>query len=358
MIGRKGSSLVGTIVSIAAVGGLGVFGAVTMMNGGVCGMMGGSCGDKAPTANVVAVGGADAGGSCCPLGDMAKADNDANVIAASSKAADCASSCCSSGEKPAAQVIAASGSEKGSCASACGSSCDKPAAQMIAASGAAKSCCGDKSSCSDKASCGSGTQMIAASTASKMNCASVCGEKSACGDAKMVAHAGGKRCPVDTFNGHMNSFTTMVRASWTPAAASGCCDSSGAKAQQVAAKVDSCCGGGAAVQQVAAKADSGCCKGSGVRADGGECCGGCDGKVIAMASTPVSAHMGSTSGIFVPAMFFDARGVDRAALKGKSCGGCSDKAACGEKGKCCGDCGDKAACSKGMASVDEPVNAG
>lgn len=74
---------------------------------------------------------------------------------------------------------------------------------------------------------------------------------------------------------------------------SGCCKN-GAKVEAAAATTEkaacsgeksACCKSGAKVETAASttekKADDGCCKGSGVRADGGACCGKCDGKKVA-----------------------------------------------------------------------------
>jgi len=286
MIFRKGSSLLSTVLTVAAVAAVGGAGVMTLTGNGLCSMMGGDCGAacgdaKAPASQVVMAsdtGSADASAkSCCPLGDLAKKNTDAQVTP--TVASEKASGCCE---------------KKADCASKCGGM------RTIAASDAAKSSCGDKADCASK--CGSGAMQVvaAADTSKKASCGDKadCGSK--CGGAVMqTASASAKDvcgpCPVATFNTRLVAFSSMLKGS------SSCCDKP---------------------------------------------CG--DSATATMAAGPTAAHMMSSSGVIVPAMFVSSQKLDRSTLSASGC--CRSKA---KNASATSECGEaKSCCEKGVQVIN------
>lgn len=211
------------------------------------------------------------------------------------------SGCCKSGAKV---ENAAAVTEKSACSKTCGAKVEA-AATTTEKGACSKTCDGAKveaaASTTEKAACTKGAACCkngakvenAAAVTEKKECS---GEKSACCKGANV-EVSAMRIDSDRPSnvakkaGCCNSGAKVENAAATTEK-SGCCKD-GAKVENAAAttekaacsKDSACCKNGAKVETAASttekKADDGCCKGSGTRADGGACCGKCDGKKVA-----------------------------------------------------------------------------
>jgi hypothetical protein len=363
MILRKGSSLLSTVLTIAAVSAVGAAGVMTLTGNGLCSLAG-SCGDDAPmsaqtvlAADTSNTAGGEKAASCCPLGAMAKKDTAATVTPVASKTscsdkANCGSSC---GD---AKIVAAADAAKSICGEKanCGSKCAD--AKIVAAADTAKGNCSDKHDCCH--GCDKGATVMAAADASKSACADKANCGSKCGGAKVVAAADAatNNCAdkAGSCGGCDKGVAVMAAAD---AAQKSCGDK---------ANCGSKCGGGAVIAAASSKlgCDKGACPVStfaarfasfrtmlaSAKADMGECCGQCDGTdcadvcgdacagdkcnkgeavpVMASENGAATGHMIS-GGLVIPAMFYAQENLDRSTLsKTAECGGCSN-AKCGEQ---------------------------
>jgi len=338
---RKGATLVTSLLSIGGVALAGTAGVMTFTGGGLCALVsGGSCDtemkasacDSSPADAVVITASNDdaKAGGCCPLGDMAGNDTDAQTVpvADTDAAGECGEAKASCGDAmaaacdtpcgEAASTTVLASDDAGDCASACSKPCGESATTVLASASAKAS----DATCSRGAAMASACSDGASPVASMMNIAS-----------KRDAAMG--QCSVQRFATQFASFVTMTAAN-NGSCADACdkpCDSA------MAASCDKPC-------------DTPCGESN-----------------TNPASSPVASHM-VAQGVVIPAMFNTGATLDRADLtrsgccggesteKASCCGGCSGGATTIDASMDSGDCGAASECGDKKAACGEPVAMG